>query len=159
MNKYTNPFKALEEAKTELKSLGADPLAPVTFSTPGATNPTGVAYPFPWGYSYGQSKSAPTNDESPELEWYYHILSLCANRVYVDGSFYTVIDVHMDLEGFERVCALLYDNAKEWSGIQEKYHSEGYNIRSIEPTPLVRIFTLVLAPETDSSNSEEVKCE
>lgn len=143
MNKYTNPFKALEEAKTELKSLGADPLAPIP-STSGATNPnaSGVAYPFPWGYSYGQPKPTAT-DESQELEWYYDILSLAANRVYTGGDFYIVVDVHMGLEGFERVCALLRANTEDGPKIQERHHSEDYDMLYFEPSPLLKLFALV----------------
>ena len=132
MNKYTNPFLTIGETLSTLKSLGADPLAPLL----------GATYPFPWGNSY------------KNIDWREHILSIMVQRVYEKGNHYYKIEIHLDTEGFDIVCSLM-NTADEVPPLLKKKLSDEFDMHYIEPNSLLRLFKRVDVPGAQISDGEE----
>lgn len=134
MIKHTNPFYTIHEATEALRHLGAEPYK--SKSQNQTQNPSGATYAFPWGDSYGAKPEEP-------IYWQDHILGIMVQRVYEGGTHYHKIEIHLDAEGFDRVCSLMEASADEVPPLLKKAHSDEYDMHYIEPGTLLTLFKLV----------------
>ena len=122
MTKHSNPFYTLAETTAVLKSLGVDPLRNL---------PEGL------------------------IDWRKHVTNITCDANYdLDHSKYFIVNIHMSNEGFDELLLTLngdtcdgYDAASGRFKVTKKLISSDYEMYSIQPSELLRIFKLVYIPE------------
>jgi hypothetical protein len=128
MIKQTNPFYTINEAYEILKRLGADLMNSST------------TYSLPW------NDTCETQPERP-LCWQEYVLSIITRRIYVGSAYYYVVEIHMDDEGFDKVCDLIEAsvdvNKDEVPVLCKGPHSDKYDMYYIEPGAQLILFKLV----------------
>ena len=86
-------------------------------------------------FKYGES----------DIIWPEHILSVCTRRVYDEhGNYYFETEIHIDKEGLDALVEITGLN------IMREYHSDDYDLLSVRPGSLLKVFTLEAKGATQS---------
>ena len=88
---------------------------------------------------------------STDNTWATKILSVNCSRVYENGSHHFKVEIHLSEEGFKELAALAEEHKDFLWSVQP--HSDWYDMQTIEPSPLLTLYTLV--PKVP--NSQEVQ--